>query len=70
MYMRDEFNDEWNERAELLAIEESKDPFCVCDEYGEDNCPIHSQVGLDIIQNEDVQKLSIKRTKKRKCIEK
>ena len=56
--MVDDFDGMWQEREELLNIEEKNDPFCTCEDYGEDDCPIHTQKDLDIIPNQDVEKLS------------
>lgn len=56
--MRDDIEYGWDERQELLAVEERKDPFCTCDDFGEDNCPIHSQTDLEIIDNETAQELT------------
>lgn len=54
----EDFDGLWKEREEELRIIERDDPFCSCDDYGEDACPIHSQVDLDVIPNQDVEKLS------------
>ena len=57
--MRGDFDDLWKEREEMINIEEKDDPFCTCEDYGEDACPIHSQVDLDIIPNTYVEELTI-----------
>jgi len=61
-----EFDELWNERVELLNIEERDDPFCTCEEYGEDSCQIHSKVGLEVIENKDVERLTKTKVSKTK----
>jgi|GEM_PF-5083466 len=58
--MRDDIEYGWDERQELLAVEESTDYFCTCDDFGEDTCPIHSKADLEIIDNETAHKLTRK----------
>ena len=55
----DEFDDLWLDREEFLLVVEKNDPFCTCEDYGEDSCPIHSQLDLDVIEDQDVEKLTI-----------
>ena len=56
--MREELEYGGDEGQELLAVEERKDPFCQCEDFGEDSCPIHSQKDLEIIDNETAQELT------------
>jgi hypothetical protein len=62
--MKDTFDELWQEREEMLKIEEKKDPFCTCDEYGEDACSIHSTLDLETLSNEDIEKITKNKNKK------
>jgi len=64
--MKDEFDELWKERQELLNIQENTELECLCDDFGQDECPIHSTRLLDMIMmtEEEIEKLS--KTKRKK----
>ena len=55
----DEFDELWQDRQEYLGIVERHDPFCTCDDYGEESCPIHSTEDLDLIPVELIECLIV-----------
>lgn len=53
--MNDDFDGMWSEREELLNIENQKE-VCLCDDFGVDDCPLHStkDIELEMMTNEEV----------------
>jgi hypothetical protein len=63
--MNDDFDGMWSEREELLNIENQKE-VCLCDDFGVEECPVHStrDIELEMMTNEEVEMLTKKRNKK------